>query len=154
MVADTQVHGTTHEVPRERFAREQLTPLAGPLGARRVYARERVQHGPWHGLPGGDRREPLFGARALRGGVGRDPRAPGELRDPASGHRDRAPPLGRAPPGSAWSRRITPGLLRPRGVGTAGDRRGMIPATWPPGDVMVRDLGISAAIAEATEVAQ
>jgi hypothetical protein len=39
-VADTRVHGTTHEVPRERFAREQLTPL----GARRVYARERVQH--------------------------------------------------------------------------------------------------------------
>jgi transposase len=39
-VADTRVHGTTHEVPRDRFAREQLTPL----GARRVYARERVQH--------------------------------------------------------------------------------------------------------------
>ncbi len=38
--ADTRVHGTTHEVPRERFAREQLTPL----GARRMYARERVQH--------------------------------------------------------------------------------------------------------------
>lgn len=39
-VADTRVHGTTHEPPRERFAREQLSPL----GARRVYARERVQH--------------------------------------------------------------------------------------------------------------
>jgi transposase len=39
-VADTRVHGTTHEVPRERFAREQLTPL----GIRRVYARERVLH--------------------------------------------------------------------------------------------------------------
>jgi transposase len=39
-VADTRVHGTTHEMPRERFLREQLTPL----GARRLYARERVQH--------------------------------------------------------------------------------------------------------------
>jgi transposase len=39
-VADTRIHGTTHEVPRERFAREQLSPL----GARRVYAREQVRH--------------------------------------------------------------------------------------------------------------
>ena len=31
-------------MPQERFVREQLTPLAGPLGARWVYARERVQH--------------------------------------------------------------------------------------------------------------
>ena len=39
-VADTRVHGTTHEVPRDRFAQERLTPL----GDRRVYARERVLH--------------------------------------------------------------------------------------------------------------
>ena len=44
-VADTRVYGTTHEVPRERFPCEQLTPL----GVRRVYvrrvcARERVTH--------------------------------------------------------------------------------------------------------------
>ncbi|MFN8572916.1 MAG: hypothetical protein U0132_12785 [Gemmatimonadaceae bacterium] len=39
-IADTRVHGTTHAIPRERFAQEQLTPL----GARRVYVRERVQH--------------------------------------------------------------------------------------------------------------
>ena len=39
-VADLRVHGTTHEVTRERFAREQRSPLGvGP-----VYARERVQH--------------------------------------------------------------------------------------------------------------
>ena len=37
---DTRVHGTTHEVPRERFAQEQVTPL----GLGRAYARERVQH--------------------------------------------------------------------------------------------------------------
>jgi transposase len=39
-VADARVHGTTHEVPRERFAREHLSRL----GARPVYARERVRH--------------------------------------------------------------------------------------------------------------
>lgn len=40
MIADQRVHGTTHEVPAQRFAREQLTPL----GPRRVYQRERVRH--------------------------------------------------------------------------------------------------------------
>jgi len=39
-IADQRVHGTTHEVPAQRFAREQLTPL----GPRRVYQRERVRH--------------------------------------------------------------------------------------------------------------
>jgi hypothetical protein len=39
-VADTRVHGTTHEIPAERFAREQLTPL----GSRPLYHRERVRH--------------------------------------------------------------------------------------------------------------
>jgi transposase len=39
-VADLRVHGTTHEVPRERFGREHLSPL----GARPLYARERVTH--------------------------------------------------------------------------------------------------------------
>jgi len=38
-VADCRVHGTTHEVPQARFAREQLRPL----GARPPYARERVR---------------------------------------------------------------------------------------------------------------
>jgi transposase len=42
-VADLRVHGTTHEVPRERFARAEQDALS-PLGARRVYARERVRH--------------------------------------------------------------------------------------------------------------
>ena len=39
-VADTRVHGTTHAVPRARFAREQLSPR----GTRPLYARERVCH--------------------------------------------------------------------------------------------------------------
>lgn len=39
-VADQRVHGTTYEVPAQRFAREALTPL----GPRPVYQRERVRH--------------------------------------------------------------------------------------------------------------
>jgi transposase len=39
-VADQRVHGTTHAIPAERFPEEQLSPL----GARRVYHRERVRH--------------------------------------------------------------------------------------------------------------
>lgn len=39
-VADQRIHGTTHATPHDRFAAEHLTPL----GARRVYARERVRH--------------------------------------------------------------------------------------------------------------
>lgn len=39
-VADTRIHGTTHEVPRDRFARERLAPLGGRL----LYHRERVRH--------------------------------------------------------------------------------------------------------------
>ena len=39
-IADQRVHGTTHELPAQRFTREQLSPL----GPRRVYQRERVGH--------------------------------------------------------------------------------------------------------------
>jgi transposase len=39
-VADTRLHGTTHETPLARFAREQLTPL----GSRPAYHRERLRH--------------------------------------------------------------------------------------------------------------
>jgi transposase len=42
-IADTRVHGTTHEVPRERFARAEQASLT-PLGSRPLYARERVSH--------------------------------------------------------------------------------------------------------------
>jgi len=38
-VADQRVHGTTHERPLDRFAREQLTPL----GTRAPYSYERVR---------------------------------------------------------------------------------------------------------------
>jgi transposase len=39
-IADTRVHGTTHEVPLVRFAAEQLLPL----GSRPPYRLERVRH--------------------------------------------------------------------------------------------------------------
>jgi transposase len=39
-IADVRVHGTTHEIPLVRFAREQLTPL----GRRPPYGQERVRH--------------------------------------------------------------------------------------------------------------
>lgn len=42
-VADRRVHGTTHEIPAERFARAEQ-PTLTPLGARPVYGRERVTH--------------------------------------------------------------------------------------------------------------
>ena len=38
-VADQRIHGTTHERPADRFARETLTPL----GTHRVYTTERVR---------------------------------------------------------------------------------------------------------------
>lgn len=41
-IADQRVHGTTHERPIERFAREGLTPL----GKRPPYRYERVRHRP------------------------------------------------------------------------------------------------------------
>jgi hypothetical protein len=41
-IADQRVHGTTHERPIERFAREELTPL----GSRPPYRYERVRHRP------------------------------------------------------------------------------------------------------------
>jgi len=81
-VADTRVHGTTHEVPRERFAREQLYAVRHPPGVR-----PRARDAPDRGarLSRGDRREPLLGARPVRRGGRRRAGAPGQLRDPAPG---------------------------------------------------------------------
>ena len=148
-VADTRVHGTTHELPRERFAREQLTPL----GARRVYARERVLHrtvaadclvaigGSRYSVPAryvGESvviRELLGSYEILhQGTVIARHRSVGRhqvVQEPAH----------------------YAGLLRPRGSAppTAG------PPRYDPGypasaDVAVRDLGIYAAIAEEASV--
>ena len=42
-IADQRIHGTTHEVPQERFARAEQVKLTA-LGPRPLYARERVTH--------------------------------------------------------------------------------------------------------------
>lgn len=42
-IADCRVHGTTHEIPQERFRRAEQTQLTA-LGSRPLYARERVTH--------------------------------------------------------------------------------------------------------------
>ena len=143
-VADTRVHGTTHEVPRERFAREQLSPL----GPRPLYARERVAHrvvasdalvaidGSRYSVPVqyvGETvtiRELLGSYEILHGGaaIARHAR------------------LGRHQ--VAMDRRHYAGLLRPRDPAPA-----LTPPRFDPGypasaDVAVRDLAIYAAIAE------
>ncbi len=48
-IADTRIHGTTHEVPIERFAREAtaLTPLGGRASFLQAMRRERVVAGDW-----------------------------------------------------------------------------------------------------------
>ena len=48
-IADLRVHGTTHEVPRERFGREAalLTPVAGRAGFLDALVRRRVVAGDW-----------------------------------------------------------------------------------------------------------
>lgn len=42
-IADCRIHGTTHEIPQERFLRAEQTQLTA-LGSRPLYARERVMH--------------------------------------------------------------------------------------------------------------
>ncbi|MFZ5539422.1 MAG: IS21 family transposase [Pseudomonadota bacterium] len=48
-IADCRIHGTTHEAPIVRFAREAtaLTPLAGRAGFLQAMRRERVVAGDW-----------------------------------------------------------------------------------------------------------
>jgi transposase len=48
-IADVRLHGTTHEAPIERFAREAaaLTPLAGRASFLQAQLRERVVAGDW-----------------------------------------------------------------------------------------------------------
>jgi transposase len=42
-IADQRVHGTTHEVPQDRFVRAEQAQLTA-LGLRPLYARERIRH--------------------------------------------------------------------------------------------------------------
>lgn len=144
-VADTRVHGTTHERPCDRFPREQLTPV----DPRRVYARERVQHrtvasdclvaigGSRYSVPARYVGESVL-IRELLGTYEILHQGAVIARHPALGRRQvRMEPAHYA------------GLLRPRGTpALAGPPR--FDPGYPAGaDVAVRDLGIYAAIAEA-----
>jgi len=153
-VADTRVHGTTHEPPQARFARAERARLA-PLGNRPLYHRERVHHrvvapdalvaigGSRYSVP-----VRYVGAtvtiRELLGTY--EILAQGEV---IARHRA----LGRHQ--VAMERSHYAALLRPRGP------QGVVPPPAPPrydptypaaADVAVRDLAVYAAIAEAAAI--
>lgn len=149
-VADTRVHGTTAEVPRERFAQEQLSPL----GDRRVYARERVQHR----MVATDSLVAIGGSR-----YSVPVRYVGEsvvIRELLGSYEILHQGTVIARHGAEGRRKVVmepahyAGLLRPRGSPPpAGPPRHDpgYPANYPASaDVFVRDLGIYAAIAEET----
>jgi hypothetical protein len=143
-VADARVHGTTHEVPRERFAQEHLTPL----GARRVYARERVQH----------RRVATDSLVAIGGSRYSVPaRYVGELvviRELLGSYEILHQGMVIARHLALGRRHVVmepahyAGLLRPRGAPPLAGPPRFDPGYPASADVDVRDLGISAAIAE------
>ena len=80
-IADLRIHGTTHEPPIERFAREAnaLTPLAGRAGF--LAAMPRARGG--RRLAGVDRHQPLLGALAPDWGHGRSVPGWRPLADPS-----------------------------------------------------------------------
>lgn len=142
-VADTRVHGTTHEVPRERFAQEQLSPL----GCRRVYARERVRHrvvaadclvaigGSRYSVPARYAGEAVV-VRELLGSYEILHRGTVIARHRSEGrHKVIMEPTHYA------------GLLRPRGMPSAAQPPRYDPGYPASGDVATRDLEIYAAIA-------
>jgi transposase len=144
-IADTRVHGTTHQIPLARFAAEQLTPLAG----RPPYRHERVRH---RVVP----RDALVAIDGSRYSVPvRYVGATVTIRELASGYQicldDQPiashPRLGRHR--VAMEPAHYAGLLRP------GGRSALPPAPprWDPGypaaaDVEVRDLATYAALVE------
>jgi transposase len=143
-VADTRVHGTTHEVPRERFAQEQLTPL----GLRGGYTRERVQHrrvatdslvaigGSRYSVPARYVGE-IVVIRELLGSYEILHQGTVIARHRARGrHQVVMEPAHYA------------GLLRPRGAAAVAGPPRFDPSYPASADVAVRDLGIYAAIAE------
>lgn len=147
-VADTRVHGTTAEVPRERFAQEQLSPL----GDRRVYSRERVQH----------RRVATDSLVAIGGSRYSVPaRYVGEsvvIRELLGSYEILHQGTVIARHSAAGRRKVVmepghyAGLLRPRGSRPAAAAPRHDPGYPASADVTVRDLGVYAAIAEEAPV--
>jgi transposase len=147
-VADTRVHGTTHEIPGERFAREQLTPL----GSRRVYAHERVHHrtvaadclvaigGSRYSVPARYAGEAVV-VRELLGSYEILHQGAVIARHAAVGrHQVVLEPAHYA------------GLLRPRGSPPPAAGPPRYDPGYPVVDVAVRDLSIYAAVADETSV--
>lgn len=145
-VADTRVHGTTHEVPLARFRAEQLTPL----GSRPPYQQERARPRivPKDALVAIDGSRYSVPVRYVGATV--------RVRERADGYEicagetviARHPRLGRHQ--VAMEPRHYAGLLRP------GGGRSLLPPApprWDPGypveaDVAVRDLAMYAALVE------
>lgn len=143
-VADQRVHGTTHEQPIERFARETLTPLGARAPYR--YERERVRRVPADALVaiGAARysvpvqyvgttvtvQETATHYDIFQGAVciARHPKAPRHT--------------------VVMERAHYQGLLRPGGSAPAVGPPLGDPAYQPVGEVMVRDLARYAAVAE------
>jgi transposase len=127
-IADHRLHGTTHERPIERFAREGLTPL----GSRPPYRYEHVRHRP---VPAGarrHRRRPLLGARRLRRRHRRRPRDTDPLRALPRQRVHCPPRQGRAPrrvDGASALRRPVPAAAGARRRAPAAMGSGL-PALW------------------------
>lgn len=134
-VADTRVHGTTHEVPRERFVRAEQPQLT-PLGSRSLYHHERVLHhvvaadalvaidGSCYSVPAQYVGETVT-VQALLG-------APGRVRDPSQRARDRAAPEAGAAPRGHGPRRTTRGCCGRRRSGPHPRPHALSPATLRP----------------------
>ena len=158
-VADTRVHGTTHEPPQARFARAEQHQLT-PLGSRPLYHHERVRHrvvasdalvaigGSRYSVPVQYVGETVT-IRELLGSYEILHQGAVIARHVALGRHQVAmerghyaallrPPGPHDPPPAAPPR-YDPGYRLPGLTGVAGA-----------GDVVVRDLGIYAAIAEAS----
>jgi transposase len=143
-VADTRVHGTTHERPCDRFAREALTPLDPHRG----YVRERVRHR----IVASDCLVAIGGSRysvpaRFVGETVRIRELPGRYEILHQGAViARHPALGRC------QVRMEPahyaGLLRPPGTPPPAGPPRFDPGYPVGADVAVRDLAIYAAIAE------
>jgi transposase len=143
-VADQRVHGTTHERPIERFARETLTPLGARVPYR--YEGERVRRVPTDALVaiGGARysvpvqyvgttvsvQETATHYEIFAGDlcIARHPKAPRHA--------------------VVMDRIHYQGLLRPGGAAPAIGPPRWDPAYQPLGEVMIRDLACYATVAE------
>ena len=125
-VADLRIHGTTHERPIDRFAREQLTPL----GTRPPYRYERVRlRRVANDALVAVERGALLGAGPVRGADGQRAGEHRALRVLPSGPADRAPSQSRPPQRGDGARRITPDCCGSAAACRSRRRRASIPTS-------------------------